>query len=512
MAFIMDTDSANNKRIAKNTLLLYFRMLLTMLITLYTSRVILQTLGVEDYGIYNVVGGIVALFMFLNNAMSASTQRYLTYELGRGDEEGQKKVFSTCLYIHLILAGVIFIVAETIGLWFLYAKMNIPIERQNAAVVVYHMSVLCSIISILIVPFNATIIAHEKMNVFAYISIFDVTMKLLSVYLLLFFDYDKLAMYAFLILLIHLFDFFLYIIYSKGHFKEIRLKIHKEQSLFKEMLSYTSWNLFGGLAFVATTQGLNILLNIFFSPIVNAARAIAVQVQAAVMQFANNFQMAINPQITKSYARDELNYMHFLMFCSSKVTFYLLFFISIPLFICTREILELWLKSVPDYSVSFVRFLLIASIIDAVANPMMIASAATGKIRNYQIVVGGNNLLVLPLSYMALNLYTSPELVFGIQIVICIISFFLRLYIISPLVRLSKISYMRNVMQQIFVVLILTIIVFMLIKHFFHPHIIILSIMLMSVFLFFISLLGFNYEERKYLSVAIYRIKQKLLR
>ena len=281
--------TANNKRIAKNTLMLYFRMLLIMAVTFYTSRVVLQTLGIEDYGIYNVVGGIVAMFGFLNSAMSSGTQRYLTFELGRGDKEKLKRVFITSMNIHIIIAVIVFILAETAGLWLLYNKMTIPEDRFDAAFWVYQCSILSTMVMFISVPYNATIIAHERMSAFAYISILEAILKLLIVYLLLLGDIDKLILYAVLMLAVQVIIRFTYNIYCRRHFEETRYSFLFDKQLFKEMLSFSGWNLWGNMASVAFTQGLNILLNMFFGVTVNAAMGIAQQVNSALYSFVSNF-------------------------------------------------------------------------------------------------------------------------------------------------------------------------------------------------------------------------------
>ena len=313
----MTDTSANNKRIAKNTLLLYIRMLFLMAVSLYTSRVVLQALGVEDFGIYNVVGGVVAMFGFLNAAMSSSTQRYLTFELGRGDMSRLRTVFCTSVNIHALISLVIVLLAETIGLWFFYQKMIIPEERLNAAMWVYQFSVLSSVVMVMNVPYNASIVAHERMSAFAYISILEVLLKLLIVFLLQVVCWDRLAFYAFLVFLVQLGIRFIYGIYCRKHFKETAFRWLWDKVMFREMLSFAGWNLWGNCAGVAFTQGINLLLNMFFGPVVNAARGIAVQVQSAVQQFSLNFQTAVNPQITKSYAVQDYGYMHSLIFRSS---------------------------------------------------------------------------------------------------------------------------------------------------------------------------------------------------
>lgn len=448
----MTDVAANNRRIAKNTMMLYFRMLLIMAVSFYTSRVVLQTLGVVDYGIYNVVGGIVAMFGFLNSAMSSSTQRYLTFELGRGDTERLKKVFVTSVNIHIMISVIVFVLAETIGLWLLYNKMTIPVERFNAAFWVYQCSILSTMVMFISVPYNATIIAHEKMSAFAYISILEVVLKLLIVYLLLIGDIDKLILYAVLMLTVQVIIRFIYNIYCKRHFEETKYSFLFDRPLFKEMLSFSGWNLWGNMAAVAFTQGLNILLNMFFGPVVNAARGVAVQVQQTVTQFSMNFQTAINPQITKSYAIEDYEYMHSLIFRSSRFTFFLLLCICLPVFMEAEALLGIWLKEVPEYSAVFLRIILCVTIVDALANPLMISAQATAHIKIYQSVVGGILLTILPIAYVVLKLGGNPQSVFIVHLLICTIAFIVRLFIIRPMIRLSLTKYIKEVIVRCAVV------------------------------------------------------------
>ena len=444
--------AANNKRIAKNTMMLYIRMFLIMVVTFYTSRVVLDTLGEIDYGIYNVVGGVVAMFGFLNAAMSSATQRYLTFELGRQDVDRLKRVFITSMNIHILIAIIVFIFAETIGLWFLYNKMTIPNERFSAAMWVYQCSILSTMIMFVSVPYNATIIAHEKMSAFAYISILEVGLKLIIVYLLLIGNIDKLILYAILMLGIQILIRFVYNIYCNLHFEEARYSPKFDRILFKEMLSFSGWNLWGNMAVVAYTQGLNILLNIFFCFHVNAARGLAVQVQQAVHQFSMSFQTAINPQITKSYATKDLAYMHSLIFRSSRFTFFLLLCICLPILMEPDFLLGLWLKEVPGYTSVFLQIILCVTIIDAVANPLMISAQATGKVKKYQSIVGGIQLTILPVSYLVLKLGGNPQSVFIVHMIICIIAFITRLYIIKAMIELSIIKYLKEVVFRCFIV------------------------------------------------------------
>ena len=439
-----DTSSAN-KRIAKNTLVLYVRMLFTMGISLFTSRVILQTLGVEDYGISSVVGGVISMFTFINAAMVSSTQRYLNFELVRGDANQLRSVFSTSLQIHALIALAIIVLSETVGLWFLNEKLVIPEARMTAAMWVYQCSILSCAVSIMSTPYNAVIVAHEKMSAFAYISILDVSLKLLVVYLLVVLPFDKLIILAILNLLVQLFIRYIYTIYCHRHFPESYFQFRFNKTLFKEMFGFAGWSFWGNLAAILYTQGLNMMLNIFFGPIVNAARGIAVQVQSAVQQFVGGFQTALNPQITKNYASNNLPQMHSLMFRSARFSFLLLFFLSLPVLMETNFILTLWLKTVPDDAVVFTQIMICISLIYTTANPCIIANQATGKVKIYQMVVGGILLLILPISYVVLKLGAPAYSVFIVHFCIESVAQFSRMYMLRKLIHLPLWQYMKNI-------------------------------------------------------------------
>lgn len=454
------TDTAqNNKRIAKNTLLLYIRMLFMMAISLYTSRVVLNTLGVEDYGIYNVVGGVVAMFGFINSSMSSATQRYITFALGKGDFKNLQKVFSTALQIHVLISVLIIILGETIGLWFMYEKMQIPTDRMDAAFWVLQCSIVSTVIMILSVPYNADIIAHEKMSAFAYISIIEAILKLAIVYMLLISPFDKLIFYAFLILIVQLLIRFCYSLYCNKHFKESKYRRTWDKHLFKEITSFAGWNMFGNLSAVLFGQGLNMLLNVFFGPVVNAARAIAVQVQGAIQQFVGNFQMALNPQITKTYAKREMAEMHKLMFRSARFSFYLLFFLSLPVLLETNFILTIWLKKVPENTVVFLRIIICTSLIYSLANPLIIANQATGKIKKYQAVCGSILLMILPVSYICLKLGLPAYSVFIVHFVMESITQIARMIMLRPLIGIRLRDYFIKIYAKVIMVIALSVIV-----------------------------------------------------
>lgn len=336
------------KKIIINTGFLYIYLLLTMAVSLYTSRVVLNTLGIEDFGIYNVVGGFVTMLGFLNSAMVSSTQRFLSFELGKKDKSQLNNIFSMSLSIHLLIALLILILGETVGLWFISTQLTIPSERMPAAEWVYHFSLLAFLISVITTPFNASIIAHERMKIFAGVSLIDVTLKLLIVFILQWFGFDKLKFYAVLTCAVVLIISLIYITYCKTHFQETRLRLYWNGSLFKTMLSYSGWNLWGNIAAVMSNQGINILLNIFFGPIVNAAQSIAFQVNSALNSFIQNLQIAINPQIIKNYSANNFQQMQQLVFYGAKYNFFLLLTLSLPILLETKFILYIWLGNTPE--------------------------------------------------------------------------------------------------------------------------------------------------------------------
>lgn len=452
----MSNVAENNKRIAKNTLALYVRMFFTMALGLYTSRVVLNVLGVDDYGIYGVVGGVVPMFAFINNSMAGSTQRFLTYEIGKGVSGRVKDVFNSSIFIHAIIALIVLVVAETVGLWFLEVKMIIPENRMEAARWLYQFTVLFSVISIMCVPFNALIISYEKMSVFAYISIADAVLRLIILFLLPLFDFDRLILYALLMLIVQLGVLFAYVSYSRCKFKEARLGFYYDKQLLKSIISFAGWSIYGNMAFVSFSQGLNLLLNTFFGAAVNAARSFAVQVQSAVQLFVTGFQTALNPQIVKYYAEGNLRQMHELIYTSSRFSFYLLYLLSLPVIIEAEPLLELWLGDVPEYTVVFVQIMLCVSLVDSISNPLIIAANATGKIKVYQLVIGGLLLLILPISYLVLKLGGEPWTVFIVHLLMVIVAQAVRLYLIRSMIELSIKEYLVKVLFGIVLVVLLS--------------------------------------------------------
>ena len=419
--------SDNNKRVAKNTLFLYFRMILIMLVTLYTSRVILAQLGISDYGVYNVVGGVVTMFAFLNNCMTTSTQRFMTFELGRGDIKRLKDVFAASLNIHASIAVVIVLLAETVGLWLINNKLVIPEGRMIAANYVYQFAILSFCINIIQVPYNAVLIAREKMNVYAYISIIEVCLKLGIVYLLVVCPFDKLIMYAILLFCVQLIVRCIYQVYCRRHYEESRFRLFWDKDLYRQMTGFAGWNLFGSIAWLLRDQGVNIILNLFFGPVINAARGVAMQVSSAVMGFISNFQVALNPQITKNYANGNLQEMEKLTYLGIKFSFIILFLLAFPLALNIDYVLHLWLEEVPEYTGLFVTLIMIDALSGNLFGiPLMTSLSATGKIRNYQVIVSMVILFIVPVGYVALKTGYDAASVFYISIIFTLLSGFVR--------------------------------------------------------------------------------------
>ncbi len=445
----MKVENTNNSRIAKNSIMLYFRMLFNMAVTFYTSRILLNILGVTDFGIYGIVGGIVALFGFLNGSMSSATSRFLTFELGQGNFERLKKTFSSAFIAHLIIGLIILILAETIGLWWFENKLVIDPNRIVAARWVYHFSIITSIITIIQVPFNALIIAHEKMNAFAYIEILNTFLKL-SVVLLLQLNYmDNLILYSFLILLTTSLITLIYKIYCNYHFNESKYSSKVSKDIIKPMLSFSGWELFGNFANMAKSQGNNILLNLFFGVVLNAAYAISNQVYGAVGQFIGSFQMAVTPQIVKSYANDDMPRFFNLIYKSCRLSYLIMLIPVIPIFYNIDFILAFWLKNPPTYTSEFVILILIDTMINSLVGPLAIGAKATGKIKKYQIIVGLLLFLNLPITYFIFLVYKIPTLMFWIRIILSLITLVYRLIFLKSVVALPITDFLKNVILKI---------------------------------------------------------------
>lgn len=432
----------NNKTIAKNTIFLYVRMLIIMVVGLYTVRAILRILGVEDYGIYNVVGGVVTIFSFIDGTLTTSSQRYFSMELAKGDEKRLNQWFSLNVTAFSVLIPIFIIIAESIGLWFVNNKMIIPEERVYAANVVYQLSIVAFCVHFFSIPYNALIIAHEKMSAFAYISVVEAIAKLLIVYLLSISGGDKLIIYAVLMLILTICMTSTYIIYNRIHFKESRYRLYWNKGEFLGLLSFSGWHFIGTLSVVVRGQGINILINMFFNPAINGARAIAYQIYNAIHQLSNNFFVAIKPQIYKSYAAAEYNELYKLIMRSTIICSLLTSILVFPVLANTHYILKLWLGVVPDYAVIFTTLVLINGLIDSTNGPTTAAVLATGKIRNYELIVATLYMLNLPLSYVALRFGAEPTATMMISIIMSLLVTFARAFILGKKVPLPFKSYL----------------------------------------------------------------------
>lgn len=401
--------STNSKRIAKNTLLLYIRMLFLMIVNLYTSRVILRILGVEDYGIYNAVGGIVLMLSFLNSALSNGSSRFITFELGKKDQSLLNTIFCTILNAHLFLAGIVVLIAETGGLWFVENKLGLAPERYDAALFAYQFSVLTAIATITQVPYTATIIAHERMQIYAYASIFEVILKLSILYLLPVFGHDRLEVYAVLLFIVQIMVMAIYRVYCMRKFTETKYHFLFDRKKFKEITSFSSWSLLGNAAHALTGQGTNILLQMFFGPKLVAARAISLQVNNAALQFVNNFKLAANPQIVKSYAAGDIEESKELTINTAKYSFFLMLLLSLPIYLVAEPLLELWLVTVPPYTLIFVQLIVIQSLFGTLDTCFYTGLYACGRVKENALISPFVLALQFPVVYAAFKLGCSPE-------------------------------------------------------------------------------------------------------
>ena len=512
----MQNNTSNNKRLVKNSLMLYLRMFVNMAVSLFTSRLILNALGESDFGIYNVVGGIVVMFTFINGSMTSSTSRYLTVSLAKDPLLKLKKTFNFAVTVHFILAVLIFILAETIGLWFFYNKLVIPEERIHVAFVLYQLSIATTMLSIMSVPYNASIISHEKMGAFAYISISDVFLKLFIVYAVIYLPWDRLLVYALLLFITQIINQFIYIVYCRFKFEECRFSFSWDKALFREMCGFAGWNMAGNFAFICYTQGLNILINMFFGPSVNAARGIAVRVQGTVSNFSSNFQTAIHPQITKNYATGNLEYMRTLIYAESKFSFFLLLFLSLPIIIEAKTILTWWLVNVPQNTVIFMDIMLLTTFVETSINPLLIAALATGKIKKLQMVICPILLGILPISYLCLKLGMPSYSVFIVNFALLLVSLLVRVYLLRTYIGISLKFYIVNIFGRCVLVgitsSIVPVIVNSLIKNSEVLNFVVVCIVTIISTLFCSFTLGLNHNERNFVMNKIKECYSKILK
>ena len=437
-------------KILKNTFLLYFRMLTMMVVNLYASRIVLQTLGINDFGLYDIIGGLVILFSFINNAMITSTQRFLNFELGRQNRPNAQMFLSASINLHLIIALGMLLIATPIGMWFLNHYISIPDGREFAANWVFIFTILSTCFNIIRTPYNAAIIAHEEMRFYAYISIAEAILKLLIVFILGISKFDRLILYAVLTCTVIFCTTGIYYAYCHKKFDICRYILVKDKQIYYKLTNFSGWSLFGCLANIGTIQGVNILLNFFFGVAINAAAGIANQINSALYQFVSNFQIAFNPQIVKSYAAQDKKYFINLILQTSKFSYFLMFTFTLPVFLCCQGLLSLWLGgTLPEHTVSFCQLLLLFTLLDAIQGPLWFSVQATGQIKYYQITVSLLILLNVPLSYYLIKYYQLPELAIGGRIFINLILFFYRVFYLRNLYGFPIRRYLKEVITKI---------------------------------------------------------------
>lgn len=417
-----------NKQIAKNTVALYIRMVVMMVITLFTSRIVLKELGVTDYGLYNVVGGVVTLFAFLRSSMSSSTQRFLSFEMGKGNVENLRNIFSICFSSHLLIAVVLFVLAETLGLWFLNSQINIPNGRLEAANYIYQFSVLSLCTSIISIPYTADIISNEKMGYFAFLGVFDAILKLLIAYMIAISPFDKLIFYGFLMFLVVFINLILNWIYCYHNFAETHYRFYWDKESFKRVFSFSGWTIWGQLAVVGSNQGSNILVNIFFSVTANAAMGVGHQINNAITGLISNFQTAFKPQITKSYAEQDYSYLNSLTKTAAKISFFLLFFVSLPIVANIDVLLNIWLDKVPLYANNLCVIFIFASLCNAISAPLYMNIFATGNIKSYQMAMSLSYIIELIFVYVLFKIGISIIVGISMKAILNFIVIFIRLY------------------------------------------------------------------------------------
>ena len=434
----------NSKRIAKNTMYLYARMFLVMTISLITVRVLLQTLGVEDYGTYNAVAGFVSSLVFISSVLSAASQRFFSFYIGKNDKALLQKAFAMIILTYLIVIVIIMIVAETAGLWFVFNKMTMPIGRESAVMCVFQMALLTCTFSLISTPFQALIISHEEMNIYASISIIEVILKLGIIFILPLFSLDKLALYAVLHCMVFAGMCTAYITISHRRYKEARFILNWDKAMFKDIFSYSSWSLFGSLAGMCNTQGVNMLLNVFYGPIANAAYAISAQISAAVNQFSSNFYTAVRPALIKSYASKDFNYMNKLFMLSNKVLFILMLLLILPIYVITEPLVKLWLGNVEQYMVEFTRLSLVYTFILCLSNPITTIIQAANKVKLYHGIVDTFTLFSLPVIYFLFKNGVSPIYAYITTIIVFALAHIMRLVVLRKTIEFSSKRYFQK--------------------------------------------------------------------
>lgn len=504
----MVKETQNNKRIAKNTMMLYIRMFVMLAIGLYTSRIVLDVLGVSDYGIYNIIGGVVVLFSFINNALISATQRFLNYNLGKGNTDEVHRVFCMSMNAYFLLSVFFVILAETLGLWFVNTQLNIPLERYNAALYVYQFTILTFIVNLLRIPYNASIIAYEKMNFYAYISLVEVILKLLVVYLLFITSYDKLVIYALLYAIIPILMNIVYKLYCNHNFHTTKYRFIWDEKIFTSLFSFSGWSLFGSLANMSAQQGINILINIFFGVTANAAIGIANQVTTQVYQFISNFQIAFQPQIVKLYAANEIESLNKLIFRSAKMSFYMMFVLTLPIMLRTQDILEFWLVEVPNNTAIFCQLILGFLLIECISAPLWMTVQATGKIKKYQLLMALCIFINFPLTLIVYRMGMPVYAAWIIRIIVNIITLIVRCRYMSDNLNFPVKYFLKNVINPIVIVSLIGIIISYIMSIFFqHSLTDIVMLILLSIItsITVIYRLGLDSSERNFISNVLFK-------
>lgn len=499
----MSNTISKNKRIAKNTLLLYFRMFFMMAVNLYTSRVVLEVLGVDDFGIYNIVGGVIVLFSFFNNALLSSTQRFLNYEIGQNNINSQKNIFKTSLLLYLLFILIIIVLAETIGLWFLNTQLTIPADRIMAANWVYQFSLVAFIINVIKIPYNATVIAYERMSFYAYLSIVEVILKLLIAYLLLITASDKLIVYAALTAVVTAIIWYVYRYYCLKQFSICHFRFYYNREIINKMLGFSVWSLWGSIANLSVNQGINILLNIFYGVTVNTSVGISNQIRSAINNFLVNFQIAFNPQIVKSYANHEIDRFHTLVIYSSKFSFFLIYLICVPFCLNASFVIQKWLGVLPDYVSEFAIGSLFILMVDAISAPLGFAIQATGSIKKYQIIYSFLSFIQLPMAYLLLQCGLSPIWIFASWCIVSLVNYGWKCVFVTHRISMPLTLYVRKVLYPVTLTIFLSMLVLYLLPFELKSNqwmqFVLSTSIIVFIILLAISIVGLNSKEKAYI-------------
>lgn len=493
----MSKSQINNKRLAKNTLFLYFRMFIIMGVTFYTTRVVLQVLGVSDYGIYNTVAGVVVLFAFLNTAMITTTQRYLNYYLGKDDEKIVELCFSMSLIVHVAIGVLLVVLAECIGLWFIYFKMSLPTERMDAALWTLHLAVLTTFFNVVRSPYNACMIAYEKMDFYAYISIFEAILKLAIVYVLLLSNNDRLILYGVLVLAVSILIMLAYKIYCNRNYEISKFKFRWDKPMFMSLFQFSSFSLLGNAANAGTQQGVNMIVNIFAGVAANAAIGVSNQLSHGIYSFITNFQVAFNPTLIKTYAQNEFGELRSLIYRVSKYSYFLMFIISLPVLVYCDEFLAIWLKEVPDFTSAFCRLTIASLLIDTFAEPLWKTVQASGNIKRYQLTVSAILLCNLPLAYLLLFEGLSPVWVFVVKLSLNLVAYLYRYYYSQRLIDIPIRHYLNRTIIPIVIITLLSTLTALGVSML-HIHYILGSVIIAGITSLYVLFLGLSKNERSY--------------